>query len=109
MLSEATSGFNVFAASIRSSSDIVVLPPVERLITASVDCLILGRKAMKSSGFGLGLPSAGLRAWRWMIAAPASAAPIAASAISLAVIGRCGDMVGVCTDPVGAQVMIALL
>ena len=40
--------------------------------------------------------------------APASAAPTAASAISDAVIGRCGDMVGVWMPPVTAQVMMTL-
>src|SRR5215207_1156317 len=43
-----------------------------------------------------------------MIAAPASAAPIAASAISSGVIGRCGDIVGVWIAPVTAQVMMTL-
>jgi hypothetical protein len=42
-----------------------------------------------------------------MIAAPASTAPIAASAISSAVIGRYGDIDGVWIDPVTAQVMMA--
>ena len=36
-----------------------------------------------------------VRAWRCTIAAPASAAPMAASAISCPVTGRCGDMEGV--------------
>src|SRR6056297_712762 len=40
------------------------------------------------------------------MAAPASAAPIAASAISAAVTGRCGDMLGVWIPPVTAQVMM---
>ena len=42
------------------------------------------------------------------MAAPASAAPMAASAISLAVIGRCGDIDGVWIEPVTAQVMMTL-
>ncbi len=63
---------------------------------------------MKSSARGLGLPSAGLRAWRWSTAAPASAAPSAASAIWSAVTGRCGDIDGVWIEPVGAQVMMTL-
>ena len=42
------------------------------------------------------------------MAAPASAAPIAASAISCAVIGRCGDIDGVWIEPVTAQVMMTL-
>jgi hypothetical protein len=41
-----------------------------------------------------------------MIAAPAFAAPMAASAISSGVIGRYGDMVGVWIAPVTAQVMM---
>ena len=61
---------------------------------------------MNTSGLGVGLPSSGLRAWRWMIAAPASAASIDCSAISEGVNGRCGDMVGVWIEPVAAHVMI---
>ena len=38
--------------------------------------------------------------------APASAAAMASSAISLGVRGKCYDMVGVCIDPVTAQVMM---
>ena len=40
------------------------------------------------------------------MAAPASAAPMAASAISSAVTGRCGDIDGVWTEPVTAEEMI---
>ena len=43
------------------------------------------------------------------MAAPASAAPIADWLISSGVIGRYGDIDGVWIEPVGAQVMIALL
>src|ERR1700678_65758 len=43
------------------------------------------------------------------MAAPASPAPIAASAISLAVIGKYGDIVGVWIEPVTAQVMTTFL
>jgi hypothetical protein len=42
------------------------------------------------------------------MAAPALAAPSAASAISLAVTGKCGDMLGVWMAPVTAQVMMTL-
>src|SRR5436305_3581092 len=42
------------------------------------------------------------------MAAPASAAPTAASAISSAVTGRCGDIEGVWIEPVTAQVMMTL-
>ena len=61
---------------------------------------------MKTAGSGVGRPVFGSRACRWMIAAPASAAPIAASAISDGVIGRCGVIVGVWIEPVTAQVMM---
>src|SRR3954451_3943727 len=42
------------------------------------------------------------------MAAPASAAPTAASAISSGVTGRCGDIEGVWMAPVTAQVMMTL-
>ncbi len=42
------------------------------------------------------------------MAAPASAAPIAASAICWAVTGICGDIEGVWIEPVTAQVMMTL-
>ena len=45
---------------------------------------------------------------RWTIAAPASAAPTAALAISSGVTGRCGDIDGVWIEPVTAQVMMTL-
>ena len=61
---------------------------------------------MNTAGSGVGRPVCGSRACRWMIAAPASAAPIAAAAISDGVIGRCGVIVGVWIEPVTAQVMI---
>jgi hypothetical protein len=41
--------------------------------------------------------------------APASAAAIAASAISSGVTGRCGDIDGVWIEPVAAQVMMVML
>src|SRR5581483_9781711 len=106
MLSEATSGLKVAAGLTRSSIDMVGAPPVVMFTTTPVRCLITLRNGAKASGDWSGWPSRGSRACRWTIAAPASAAPIAASAISLAVIGRCGDMVGVWIDPVTAQVMI---
>src|SRR5262245_53421871 len=71
-------------------------------------CLMILRKGRNVSGLWSGRPSFGSRAWRWMIAAPASAAPMAASAISSGVTGRCGDIDGVWIDPVTAQVMITL-
>jgi hypothetical protein len=43
-----------------------------------------------------------------MIAAPASAASIAAAAMSSGVTGRCGDIDGVWIAPVTAQLMMTL-
>jgi hypothetical protein len=64
---------------------------------------------VNASGCLVGRPSSGLRACRWTMAAPASAAPTAASAISCGVTGRCGDMrAGVWIEPVTAQVMMTL-
>ena len=104
MLSEATSGAKVAAGRTRSSTPMVGAPPVVMLITQSERCLMTWRNGAKASGRWSGRPVSGSRACRWTIAAPASAAPIAASAISCAVIGRCGDIDGVWMAPVTAQV-----
>src|SRR5512135_1288077 len=106
MLSEAISGLKVAAGRTRSSIDMVGAPPVVMFTTTPVRCLITLRNGANASGDWSGRPSRGSRACRCTIAAPASAAPIAASAISAGVIGRCGDMVGVWIDPVTAQVII---
>src|SRR6185312_6004613 len=108
MLSEATSGLNVAAGRTRSSAVMVGAPPVVMFTTTLERCLITFRNGAKASGVWSGRPSLGLRACRCTMAAPASAAPIAASAISLAVMGRCGDMDGVWIEPVTAQVMMTL-
>src|SRR5882672_743408 len=108
MLSEATSGLSLRAGCKRSSTDIVGAPPVVRLMTTFEAALILGRKRMNIAGSWVGRPSAGSRACRCTIAAPACAAPIAPSAISSGVTGRCGDIVGVWIAPVTAQVMMTL-
>src|SRR5271167_155191 len=109
MLSEATSGLNAAAGRRRSSIVIVGAPPVVMLITQFERCLMILRNGANASGDWSGRPSTGLRACRWTIAAPASAAPMAASAISSAVIGRSGDIDGVWMAPVTAQVMMILL
>ena len=54
-----------------------VLPPVVMLMTASVSAAIAGTNWSNTAGSGVGLPSAGLRAWRCRTAAPARAASIA--------------------------------
>jgi len=64
-------------------------------MTTSQDFWIVGRNSLNSAGSCAGRPFCGLRAWRWTMAAPAFAAPIAASAICSGVTGRCGDIVGV--------------
>src|ERR1700741_1200909 len=66
------------------------------------------RNGSKASGDWSGRPSAGLRACRCTIAAPAAAAPSADSAISADVTGKCGDIEGGWIDPVTAQEMITL-
>ena len=83
-------------------------PPVDTLSTASQALAIRGMNSRKSSGRASGRPVTGSRAWRWMIAAPARAASIAAPAISSGVTGRWGDIVGVWMPPVGAHVMMTL-
>src|SRR6266853_4850226 len=108
MLSEAISGLKVAAGATRCSTVMPMPPPVVMLITQLERCLITLRKGANASGDWSGRPSLGLRACRWTMAAPASAAPMAASAISLAVIGRCGDIEGVWIEPVTAQVMMTL-
>src|SRR6185436_8367448 len=109
MLSDATSGASFSAGCSRSSTVMVGAPPVVRLITTSAAALIFGRNCLKTSGSCVGRPSFGMRACRCTIAAPAFAAPIAPSAISSGVIGRCGDIVGVWMAPVTAQVMMTFL
>src|SRR3954470_4627572 len=106
MLRLATSGLNVAAGLTRSSIDLVGAPPVVMLMTAAQRCLITLRNGAKASGDWSGRPSFGSRACRCTTAAPASAAPIAAAAISLAVTGMCGDIDGVWIEPVTAQVMM---
>ena len=83
-------------------------PPVVMLMTASVRSAMPGRNSQNTSGSGVGLPVRGSRAWRWMIDAPASAAPSDASTISAGVMGRWGDIVGVWMEPVTAHVMMTL-
>ena len=95
MLSEATSGLKVAAGLTRSSIDMVGAPPVVMFTTTPERCLMTLRNGEKASGVWSGRPSFGSRACRCTMAAPASAAPIAASAISCAVTGKCGDIDGV--------------
>src|SRR3984957_10124764 len=108
MLSEHISGDAFSGAARRSSPVMLWPPPVVMLMTASQACLMRGRNCMNTAGSGVGRPSLASRAWRWRMAAPASAASIACFATSSGVSGRCGLMVGVWIDPVTAQVMMTL-
>src|SRR5580698_2364482 len=108
MLRLHISGLATSGAARRSSRVMVRPPPVVMLITASVLCLMVGRNCMNTAGSGVGEPSTGLRACRWMMAAPASAASMEERAISSGVIGRYSDMLGVWMAPVTAQLMMIL-
>src|SRR6058998_1925576 len=83
-------------------------PPVVRLTTQLERCLIIFRNGAKASGLWSGCPVLGLRACRCTMAAPASAASTAASAISCGVTGNAFDIEGVWIAPVTAQVMMTL-
>src|SRR3984957_18329455 len=83
-------------------------PPVVRLMTQLERCLMIFRNGAKASGLWSGWPVFGLRACRCTIAAPASAASTAASAISCGVTGSAFDIEGVWIAPVTAQVMMTL-
>lgn len=82
MFIEHISGEKHSAGAMRSSMELWRLPPVKRLMTASVDCLIRGKKAAKASVSIVTPPSSGRRACRCGIEAPASAAAIACPAMS---------------------------
>src|SRR3954464_7420549 len=83
-------------------------PPVVRLITQFERCLMIFRNGSNASGLWSGWPVLGLRACKCTMAAPASAASTAASAISCGVTGRAYDIDGVWIAPVTAQVMMTL-
>src|ERR1700744_6552530 len=109
ILSEHISGEKRRAAARRSETFIVAAPPVVILMMASVARRITGRKRAKTSGSPVGRPSSGTRACRWRIAAARLAAAIDCEAISSGVTGSASDMVGVCAEPVTAQLMMTLL
>src|SRR5450755_641268 len=83
-------------------------PPVVRLMTQLERCLMIFRNGAKASGLWSGWPVFGLRACRCTMAAPASVASTAASAISCGVTGSAFDIEGVWIAPVTAQVMMTL-
>src|SRR3954471_24994282 len=108
MLRLATSGLKVAAGLTRSSIDTVGAPPGVMLITAAQRCLMTLRNGANASGDWSGRPSFGSRAWRCTTAAPAFAAPLAASATAVPVPGSPGDIDGVWIEPVTAQVIMTL-
>src|SRR3954453_7473269 len=73
MLRLHISGLACSGAARRSSSVIFSPPPVVTFPTASVDCLMIGRKRMNTAGSGVGSPVRGLLAGRGLMAPPASA------------------------------------
>src|SRR5258707_9731840 len=83
-------------------------PPVVKLIPPFERCFMIFRNGANASGLWSGWPVLGLRACRCTIAAPASAASTAASAISCGVTGNTFDIEGVWIAPVTAQVMMTL-
>ena len=106
MLSEHSSGCAACAPSRRASSDIVALPPVEMLMTASVASLIRGRNAMKCSADGTGAAIDGIARMQ-MQDRRAGLGGFDAGLCDLSgVTGRYGDIDGVWIEPVGAQVIM---
>src|SRR6185295_675748 len=77
-------------------------PPVDQLISTGQRCLVSDMIRAKVSFDQVGEPSS-LRAWMWTIAAPASYARRASSAISAGVYGIAGQCFLVVTAPVKAQ------
>src|SRR4030088_1686310 len=84
-------------------------PPVVRLITQLERCLMIFRNGANAPGLWSGWPVFGLRACRCTMAAPASAASTAASAISCGVTGKAFDIEGVWIAPVRGEGVRALV
>src|ERR1017187_5927257 len=105
MLNEAISGLNAGTTASLSWAVIPNPPPVVVLTTTSDLLLISVRTVRNNSRSEVGLPFEGSLTWMCTIAAPASAAFTASSAICSGVIGRYGLIVGVWTAPVTAAVM----
>src|SRR5258707_15727202 len=78
------------------------MPPVDQLTSTGQRARISSMIFWNVSGAQVGEPSS-LRAWTWTIAAPASYARRASSAISTGVYGIAGQCFFVVTAPVSAQ------
>src|SRR6516225_7532210 len=105
-LSVHSSGLSASTPSSRSCTVIPVPPPEEMLMTTSLRSLIPLAYLANTAGSAVGRPSRGSRACRCSTAAPASAAATPCSITWSSVYGRCGDIDGVCPEPVIAQVMM---
>src|SRR5919106_1543798 len=82
-------------------------PPVDQLIRTGQRAFVSRMIAANVSFDHVGEPSS-LRAWMWTIAAPASYARFASSAISTGVYGMAGQCFFVVTAPVRAHERITL-
>ncbi len=102
---DSTPEMSGFACSpvVRSSIVMSLEPPVETIVRMSQPARIRSITSTNSSGRPLGVPSSS-RTWRWAMVAPASAAPIAESAISAVVYGMFGLFSRNTSAPVIAQV-----
>src|SRR2546425_5470722 len=107
MFSAAISGLRSRMWAMRSSGGMPTAP-VEKLMIASVRARTAEKISAKVSTLQSGPPS-GLRAWMCTIAAPASAARLASSPISLGVYGMAGHCSRVASTPVSAAEMTVLL
>src|SRR3954452_12791993 len=104
MLSAATCG-RCDKCATRSS--IGPMPPVDQLISTGQRALVSSMIFANVSFDHVGEPSS-LRAWMWTIAAPASYARFASSAISTGVYGMAGQCFLVVTAPVSAHERMTL-
>src|SRR5579864_1640744 len=107
MLSAAISGRSSRMWAILSSAGIPTAP-VEKFTSTSVRARTSERILPNVSTLQSGPPS-GVRAWMCTIAAPASAARFASSAISRGVYGMAGHCSRVASTPVSAAVMTVLI
>src|SRR5712692_6161894 len=107
MFRAAISGRRSRMCATRSSGG-MPMAPVEKLTITSVRARTSVKISSKVSSFQSAAPS-DMRAWMCTIAAPASAARPASSAISLGVYGMAGHCSRVASTPVSAAVITVLL
>src|SRR2546422_2412303 len=107
MFNAAISGRRSRMWAMRSSGGMPTAP-VEKLMITSVRARTSAKISAKVSTLQSGAPS-GLRAWMCTMAAPASAARLASSPISLGAYGMAGHCSRVANTPVRAAVITLLL